>query len=163
MKPSYEVLKRYHQSSQFYKPGYVSDEAIYQELGFDLAELLKLNAGYKNTCATRMSVALLKAGVSVQGRLKIRSGNLAGKSVEPGAKLLADQLARPGLFGPPVIFQHPSGTPPALKGQKGVIFFWKLATSGIGHIDLVEPTNGTQICKSNCYFACQEVWFWPLR
>lgn len=99
VKPSYEALKRHHKSAQFYKSGYVSDEAVYQELGHDLAELLKLNAGYKNTCATRMSVALLRAGVSIAGRLKIKSGELAGKSVEPGAKLLADQLARPGLFG----------------------------------------------------------------
>ena len=59
---------------------------MYQELGYDLVDLLKLNSGYKNTCATRMSVALLKAGVSIAGRLKIKSG----KSVEPGAKLLAD-------------------------------------------------------------------------
>jgi hypothetical protein len=163
VKPSYEALKRHHNSGQFYKPGYVSDEAVYQELGFELAELLKLNASYKNTCATRMSVALLKAGVSVQGRLKIRSGNLAGKSVEPGAKLLADQLARPGVFGAPTIFQRPAGTPAALKGQKGVIFFWKLASSGIGHIDLVETANSTQVCNSSCFFACQEIWFWPLH
>ena len=163
VKPSYEALKRHHKSAQFYKSGYVSDEAVYQELGYDLAELLKLNAGYKNTCATRMSVALLRAGMSIAGRLKIKSGMLAGKSVEPGAKLLADQLARPGLFGPPSIFRRPSGAPAELKGQKGVIFFWKLATSGIGHIDLVEPANSTQVCNSSCYFACQEIWFWPLH
>lgn len=42
MKPSYEALKRHHQSGQFYKSAYVADEAVYKELGYDLAELVKL-------------------------------------------------------------------------------------------------------------------------
>lgn len=110
-----------------------------------------------------MSIALLKAGVPIQGRLKIRTGKLTGQSIEPGAKLLADQLARPGLFGTPTFIRKTADAPAALKGQKGVIFFWKLAASGIGHIDLVEAANSTQVCNTSCYFACQEIWFWPLH
>jgi hypothetical protein len=106
MKPYYEVLKRHHHSREFYKPGFLSGDSLCKEIGCDQAELIKQNKGYGNTCATRLSIALLKSGLSIQGRLKIKAGPLAGKSVEPGAKLLADQLARPGLLGAPTYFQQ---------------------------------------------------------
>ena len=163
MKPSYEVLKRHHHSSEFYKPGFLSGEGLYKEIGYDQAELMKQNKGYGNTCATRLSIALLKSGVSIQGRLKIKAGPLAGKSVEPGAKSLADQLARPGLLGTPTYFYQPAEAPAKLKGQKGIIFFWKLSGAAGAHIDLIETANSMQVCNSNCYFACQEIWFWPLH
>ena len=31
------------------------------------------------------------------------------------------------------------------------------------HIDLIETANSVQVCNSNCYFACQEIWFWPVH
>jgi hypothetical protein len=163
MKPSYETLKGRHNSSEFYKAGFLSGEDLYKEIGYSQSDLIKQNKGYVNTCATRLSLALLKSGVSIQGRLKIKAGKLAGSSVEPGAKLLADQLARPGMFGAPTYFRKPAEAPSKLKGQKGVVFFWRLGGSDGGHIDLIETANSTQVCNSNCYFACQEIWFWPLH
>jgi hypothetical protein len=72
-----------------------------------------------------MSLALINAGVDFIGRLKIKDGAHKGKTIEPGAKLLADQLARPDVFGRPNVFA-PRDALARLSGKKGVILFWKI-------------------------------------
>jgi len=52
-----------------------------------------------------MSLALIKSGVNFVGRLKIRDGLYKGKLVEPGAKLLADQLMRFSVFSRPEVYK----------------------------------------------------------
>ncbi|MBL1259899.1 MAG: hypothetical protein COB33_005115, partial [Thiotrichaceae bacterium] len=69
----------------------------------NLDELIKRNPVYVNTCAVRVSLALLKTGVSFTGRLPVKEGDFKGKKVEAGAKLLADQLMKPDAFGKPKI------------------------------------------------------------
>jgi Type VI secretion system (T6SS), amidase effector protein 4 len=163
MKPAFEVLKRNHNSSEITSSSYLFGEAFYKALGYDIDKLQKENAGYVNTCAARMSVALIKSGVTFQGRLTIRSGSYAGRSIEPGAKLLADQLAKPSVFGKPTVIRSPSTAPAELKGKRGVAFFWKITGYDGGHIDVIESSNSVLVCNSHCYFACKEVWFWALR
>jgi hypothetical protein len=103
VKPSFEALKSNHYSSNKWSPEFVDGEALYQELGFDLNQLVKQNPGYVNTCAIRMSLALLNSGVAFSGRLKIRAGKHKGRDVEPGAKLLADQLSHSSILGKPQV------------------------------------------------------------
>ncbi len=122
---------------------------------------MKQNPAYENTCAVRMSLALIKSGVNFQGRLMIKDGPHKGKMIEPGAKLLADQLARPGVFGRPTVLA-PRDAISRLSGKQGVILFWKITGYGGGHIDLIEATTTAQVCHSQCYFAAKEIWFWPL-
>jgi Type VI secretion system (T6SS), amidase effector protein 4 len=110
-----------------------------------------------------MSLALIQAGVRFTGRLKIKNGPYKGRLIEPGAKLLADQLAQPQLLGKPQRLVNPPQAGIALHKQKGIIFFWKIDGYAGGHIDLIEESNAALICNSHCYFACKEVWFWPLR
>lgn len=162
MKPSYYTLKSHHYSSELSSSSYISGGDVYKEIGYDITNLIKQNAGYANTCATRMSLALLKTGINFSGRLKIKEGPYKGKTIETGAKLLADQLARPDLLGKPLIIKNPTDTPSQLRDKKGVIFFWKIEGYDGGHIDLIESSNGIQLCNSHCYFACKEVWFWEL-
>jgi hypothetical protein len=161
VKPSYSVLKRNHYTSDKYKSDFVSGETLYSELGYDQTALIKQNGGYVNTCATRMSLALIKSGVPVHGRLKIKAGKYKGRTVEPGAKLLADHLASPHALGKPQVFKA-SEASAKLSGKKGVVFFWKVDGYGGGHIDVIESTNSAHLCNSACYFASKEVWFWPL-
>jgi Type VI secretion system (T6SS), amidase effector protein 4 len=162
MKPAYQTLKSHHYSSDYNSSSYVSAENLYEEMGYKLADLLKQNPGYANTCAARMSLALLKSGVNFSGRLKIKAGDHAGKMMEPGAKLLADQLAKPGVFGVPETFSNPATAQAKLAGKKGVVLFWKIDGYGGGHIDLIESSNSALLCNSHCYFSCKEVWFWSL-
>lgn len=107
-----------------------------------------------------MSLALLKSNIPFAGRLKIKSGKYAGKFVETGAKLLADQLCYGTAFGKPEIFKPAASF--AKVSRKGVVFFWKIANYGGGHIDLIETANFAQTCHSQCYMACNEIWFWEL-
>ncbi|AQT62082.1 T6SS effector amidase Tae4 family protein [Cellvibrio sp. PSBB023] len=162
MKPIYQALKKHHHSSEPSNSNYLSGAAIYKEIGYDIDSLLKQNAGYANTCATRMSLALIKAGVNFQGRLRIKSGAYKGRTIETGAKLLADQLMQPGIFGKPEIFTDTSTAPNKIGTKKGVIFFWKITGYDGGHIDLIESNNKVQMCNSHCYFNCKEIWFWEL-
>ncbi|MEI8574252.1 hypothetical protein J0667_20135 [Methylomonas sp. WH-1] len=72
-----------------------------------------------------MSIALLHSAVSFTGRLPIKAGSLKGKKIEPGAKLLADQLMLSHIFGRPEVID-PAKTKTLLTNKRGLIFFWKI-------------------------------------
>jgi hypothetical protein len=99
-----------------------------------------------NTCAVRLSVALVACGVPIQpGNLTVLAGKHMGARLESGSGPAARQ---------------------ALRNQRGVINFHQLygATDQQGHIDLVAPdTWGEAICADDCYWQSVEVLFWPLK
>lgn len=161
MKPNFITLKANYYSSNELNTNYVDKKRLYEEIGYDIEALIRQNAGYANTCATRVSLALIKSGVHFAGRLKIKKGGHEGRSIEPGAKLLADQLSRSSVFGRPQILP-PDEAIRRLRDKKGVVFFWKVVGYGGGHIDLIETVDTVQVCNSACYFSSQEVRFWPL-
>lgn len=162
MKPSFKKVKDNHYSSNELNTSYKSYEELYEELGYDENSWVHKNDQFKNTCATRLSLALVKAGVTFQGRLKIKGGAEKGKSFELGSKLLADQLARPEVLGKPEILK-PEEAPQKILGRRGIVFFSKVqGFDGAGHIDLIETSNNSTVCNSACYFNSKEVWFWPL-
>jgi len=161
MKPSFMTLKANLYSSNKYNSNFMGGEELYKLIGYDIEELRKQNSGYINTCAVRMSLALIKSGVQFFGRLKIKDGPYKGRMIEPGAKLLADQLAKPQLLGRPELFSH-SNAVARLSGKKGIVLFWKITGYGGGHIDLIETSITVQVCNSACYFSSKGIWFWPL-
>lgn len=162
MKPSFSTLKSNYYSSNELQDNYVSGADLYSELGIDQEKLIAQNPAYANTCATRVSLALLKSGVSFTGRMTIKSGKFAGRKVETGAKLLADQLKKPSIFGMPEVYT-PKEFRKKLKGRKGVVLFWKITGYGGGHIDLIESTTTATVCNSGCYYQSKKIWFWPLK
>lgn len=161
MKPSFNTLKSNYYSSNELQSNYVSGAELYAEMGIDHDKLIKQNPAYINTCAARVSLALLKSGVNFKGRLTIRSGRFIGKKIETGAKLLADQLKLPTVFGMPEIYK-PSNFLQKIKGRKGVVLFWKITGYGGGHIDLIDSVTTNAVCSSGCYYQSKEIWFWPL-
>ncbi|MGR7045756.1 T6SS effector amidase Tae4 family protein [Klebsiella aerogenes] len=153
-----------HYSANESRPGYVPRETLFNEIGYDASALIKSNPGYMNTCAVRMSLALLKCNVSFSGRLPIKAGAYKGKKIEPGAKLLADQLYKNNLFGKAEIYQEIRQAAESLRNRKGVIFFNRITNYNGGHIDLLEPLGDNMMqCNSDCYTDCKEIWFWELR
>lgn len=158
MKPTYQKLKSNHYSSDPASADYLSGSDLYSEIGYKIEDLIKQDAGYVNTCATRMSLALIKSGVAFTGRLSIKIGTHKHKKIETGAKLLADQLHK--VFANTDIFFDPKKAQTDLFNKKGVVFFNKITNYNGGHIDLIEPNNQ---CHSHAYFDCQEVWFWGLK
>ncbi len=162
MKVNYALLKNTHYSSKKSSPSFKSPEDVYKEIGYDFDDLMRQNTAHENTCAVRMSLALIKAGVHFNGRLRIKEGTHKGKMIEPGAKLLADQLARPDVFGRPNVIAPMMDAMTRLRDKKGVILFRKIAGDGVDHIDLIETVATLLICHSNCFFSSKEIWFWSL-
>lgn len=143
-------------------------DALFDELGW--ADL-KNNPAYTNTCAIRMSYCLIRAGISIPGRMKIKAGAHKGKLIEPGQKKLTAILSNPKFFGTPVKFK-PDDKPANLKGKQGIISFMSIPGYVIdgglsGHIDLVHHETlfyfwDKFICAENCYWGAAECLFWPL-
>ncbi|MEG6014141.1 T6SS effector amidase Tae4 family protein [Enterobacter hormaechei] len=164
MRPLYEQLKRQHYSSNHTRAGFASGEQVFSEIGYDYSTIIKQQPAYENTCAVRMSLALLKCNVEFTGRLPIKTGPYKGKTIEPGEKLLADQLYKSHVFGKAEIFKDREAGARSMLGRKGVVFFNKIDGYGGGHIDLIEPlSNNSFICNSDCFPYCQEIWFWELK
>ena len=162
MKPSFQTLKSNYYSSDEFSSSYVSASDLYAEVGIDHQALLRENPAYINTCAARVSLALIKSGVTFNGRLAIKSGDYKGKKLETGAKLLADQLMKPTVFGYPKLYT-PKNFLSNIAGKKGVVFFWKMVGYNGGHIDLIDGSNNQTVCSSACYLDSKEIWFWPLQ
>ena len=160
MKPRFNTLKKHHYSSHKGQSNYLNGDDLYLSIGYNINNLVKQNPGYENTCAVRMSLALLAAGIRYSGRLKIKDGPYKGKMIESGAKLLADQLIQ--SIGKPQIFREPAKLKKQIWNKRGIVFFSKIVGYGGGHIDLIESDNSNPVCHSNCYFACEEIWFWEL-
>jgi len=160
--PSFLTLKSNHYSSDADSPNYKDGKGVYEEIGYKLEELEKQNPDYKNTCAVRMSLALLKSGISFDtpsSRLQIKEGTYKGRIVGTGAKTLADALRNSPAFGKPLTGEKAIK---AMKTKSGIVFFHRIPGYGGGHIDLIEPGGK---CHSGCYFdpAPKEIWFWSLK
>lgn len=129
-----------------------------------------------NTCAARMSEALVLANKLVADRAKIRGsgkkgdtypllgpysyklfGNLCHHGIARGARDLGEFLTY--HWGQPKAFTGLTEAPPALQGQRGVVCFVKIpGFDGQGHIDL---WNATETVGSS-YWDSSKVWFFEL-
>jgi hypothetical protein len=140
----------------------VSHDALFRLIGWD--DLIK-DPAYENTCAIRVSLALLRCGVHIpDGRMPIKAGTHKGKMIEPGQAKLSAILARSSMLGKPEKFSI--GEMIAGIGERsGIASFFRLIP-GIyehGHIDVVSPMyGGVRTCGTDCYWDAKEVWFWPL-
>lgn len=157
MKPTFSTLATHYPSNRT-----ISQEALYKEIGWD--DLIGKSA-YANTCAIRVSVALIKSGVNVRGRLAIKRGPHKGKLVEPGQAKLAHMLAGNAFLGTPEKFKTVDADK-EIGQRRGIVSFWKIPgylNDNGGHVDLVSPAlGGIRVCGSNCYWSSKEIWFWEL-
>ncbi|WP_256744026.1 T6SS effector amidase Tae4 family protein, partial [Cronobacter sakazakii] len=143
---------------------FVDARDVYAEIGYDYDDIIKVNQAFKNTCAVRMSLALLKCNVPFDGRFIIKAGAYKGRKIESGAKLLADQLYKSSAFGKAEIYTDRRSGGQALRNRRGVVFFNVVNGYGGGHIDLLEPEgNNAFTCHSMCLPDCKEIWFWELK
>lgn len=142
-------------------------DTLYRSLGWD--DLIG-DPNYENTCAIRMSICLLRSGLSIPtGELKIWKGPLKGKFV----KIRYDDLAKhlKAAWGNPQVLSRPTKEVLESKGD-GVIAFFGLPSGYPGHIDLFDVTKTnhsllfwrwsqtSSVCGTNCYFGSREAWYW---
>lgn len=120
---------------------------------------------YANTCAVRMSLALVRCGVPLShARMRVLAGECKGKMIEPGQRNLSNILAR--LWGAPEKFKSGPDAKKAIVRRHGVISFFHLwgGYDRQGHIDMVAPYGiDMWACEEDCYWQSTEVWFWPLK
>lgn len=141
----------------------VSQHALYTELGYpDRA----VGMAWVNTCAIRVSVALVRAGLRLQGQTTIKAGAHKGLKIEHNVRRLANHLAL--KLGPPEKYKGSKASKAAIaeKGRKGIVAFFRLygVNDEQNHIDVVGPgAGGYAECSSDCYWGAMETWFWPLR
>lgn len=155
-KPLYAVLRRFYPDRRS-----IATEELYQWIGHP--EFIG-DVNWANTCAIRMSLALIRSGVHVPGnRVQVLAGQLKGRMIEPSQAKLSRFLVH--AWGEPEKY---GGGPQAQKGignRHGVISFYHLwgATDRQGHIDMVAPYGINELaCEEDCYWSSTDVWFWPL-
>jgi hypothetical protein len=129
------------------------------------------NANFDNTCAIRMSMALLGAGFPNPGTWPVVGGKFKGRAIETKQRKLSNWLAK--YLGNPEKYKDGSSAKKAVGSRHGIISFFHLhgPSDHQGHIDIVmmDRWNKYQRCGSNnddaggCYWDAVEVWFWPLR
>lgn len=139
----------------------VKVEDLYREIGWD--DLID-NPSYENTCAIRMSLALIKSGMHIPGRLSIKKGPYKGRLIEMGQGSLSRLLADPSRLGKPEKFAGAEAAR-AIGKRSGIVSFWHLIPGVYehGHIDIVSDATGRlRACGSDCYWTSKEVWFWGL-
>ena len=155
MKPPFAVLRQHYPASE-------KREDLYPELGW--ADLVSKPA-FEDTCAVRVSIALLRSGVAIPGAwLRINNGPLKDKMVQPRQGDLSRTIVR--MWGKPEKFKGTIQAHDIIGNRTGVISFFRVygaATDG-GHIDLVWPAgNGFHKCARSCFFTAAELWFWELK
>lgn len=134
-------------------------KTLYDNLGWsDLVD----NPAWRNTCAIRMSLALLDCGVNIPGRIKIKSGEHKDKWVEPGQNKLSNWLVT-HLGAPEVLPLLPGLSLNELAQRKGIVSFMGIPSYEGGHIDIIEASEqGIYQCSRSCYFDARELRFWEI-
>lgn len=153
-RPLFAALKANHMGRDVMVP------QVYDAIGHSE---LALDPAWGNTCAIRMSVALIGAGVKISpGRLKIKSGRFAGEWIEPGQHRLSQFLAHE--IGKPEKYRGGPEARTMVAWRHGIVSFFSLHRTAQGHIDLVSITDWPDLqCSGSCYWDSLEVWFWPLK
>jgi hypothetical protein len=155
MRPHFQTLKKHYPRRED-----VTRPDLFKSIGWQ--DLIN-DANYANTCAIRMSLALLRCGVNVPGRMRINDGPFKGKLIEPGQAKLSAILSRTAFLGAPERYDR-SHAARSIGGRSGIVSFFRLTRDYTGgHIDIVSPsTGGIQTCGSDCYWTSREIWFWPI-
>jgi hypothetical protein len=117
---------------------------------------------WRNTCAIRMSLALLGAGVHLPADfMKVEAGKFRGERIEIKQEVLANYLStiwgEPEKFGTALLRE-------SISGRRGVIRFVGLwgPYDPQGHIDLIGYDHHHHFaCEGGqVYWHAVECWFW---
>jgi hypothetical protein len=153
MKPGYEVLRQLY-------PRKDTREVLFAGIGWD--DLTK-DPAYWDTCAIRMSIGLLRAGVTLPGaRMQVKARAIKGQWIEPGQAKLSNILVR--LWGQPEVYKSETTAKAGIGQRHGVVSFFRIEGTSGGHIDLIAMgEHGFLDCARSCFFSAVTIWFWPLQ
>ncbi len=155
-RPPYSLLRQHYPD-----PINVSAEELWRWVGHPGKNL---DPAWKNTCAIRVSLALLGAGVPLpRAFLPVLAGKYKGLTIEIKQEVLAHRLTQawgePDRFATALIRD-------AIRDRSGIIRFVQLwgPYDPQGHIDLIAPERmGRLMCEGgHVYWHAVECWFWEL-
>ncbi len=146
----------------------VSREELYHWIGYP--ENIN-NLNFNNTCAIRMSLALLGAGYPNPGDWLIKAGKYKGRSIETRQRRLSNWLVR--HVGKPAKFGSSLEAEQKIANRHGIVSFFSIYgdTNPQGHIAIISRDRwgkylrcGNEIdgTATGCYWLSREVWFWPM-
>jgi hypothetical protein len=153
-RPPYSLLRQNYPA-----PKDVPPQQLWQSIGYpENAE----DSDWKNTCAIRLSLALVAAGMVIRpGFLQIKAGKFTNRKLEIKVVALSDFLMRE--WGEPEKYSGALAWE-KIFSRKGVIRFVQLwgPFDPQGHIDLIGPSERNRVaeCAGACFFHSVEVWFW---
>ena len=126
---------------------------------------------FRNTCAIRLSLALLGAGFPSPGTYPVMAGKFRGRMIETSQRKLSNWLK--GQLGTPQVFKGGREAEKQIGSRHGIVSFFNLdgPNDRQGHIDIVMLDRWGRYlrCGSNnddaggCYWSAVAVWFWPLK
>jgi len=127
---------------------------------------------FYNTCAIRMSLALLGAGYANPGEWPIKAGKYKGRAIETQQRRLSAWLTR--HIAQPEKFNGGQEAERAIGDRRGIVSFFSIYGDALpqGHIAIVAKDRwgrylrcGNEIdgTATGCYWSSREVWFWALK
>jgi hypothetical protein len=165
IRPPYAVLAAAYPRKK--GPQAMDAAALYTSIGHpEYASTYEM----QNTCAVRVSIALLAAGIQpFPGHMTVKAGKFTGKRIEQSQKRLSEFLAK--RLGAPEVYKNGYNAWRKIRPRRGIVSFYHINGGDWdpqGHIDLVGPARANDVmydlqCAMSCYWSSAEVWFWPLR
>ena len=146
----------------------IERDELYHWIGYPQ----KINdPNFYNTCAIRMSLALLGAGYPNPGQWPVVAGKYKGRAIETQQRRLSAWLTR--HVGQPEKFKDGQSAERAIGERRGIVSFFGIYGDAQpqGHIAIVSKDRwgrylrcGNEIdgTATGCYWSSREVWFWPL-
>lgn len=115
---------------------------------------------FPNTCAIRMSEALVAAEPKLLAIFKNSIKNTCPHGYVRGAQDLGAILARAGVFGKRDFgWERPGSAPSSISAVSGVVCFMNIPNfSGQGHIDLWKRRGPV----GSAYWSASPIWLWKL-
>ena len=149
----HEHLKAFHLA----RPTYATLRAAYH---IDPADIHACTMQFPNTCAIRMSEALVGVVPAIQAKFIASGLNLCPHDYVRGAADLASVLRRADVFGNyNAGFSNPGTAPQALAGKKGIVAYLNIPNfDGQGHIDLWDGA----LPAGSAYWNADPIWYWAL-
>lgn len=129
------------------------------------------NPNFLNTCAIRLSLALLGAGYPNPGDWPIKAGKYKGRAIETRQRRLSNWLVR--HVGKPEKFSSSREAERLIANRRGIVSFFNLygGNDPQGHIAIISRDrwgkylrcgNENDGVATGCYWLSREVWFWPM-
>lgn len=129
--------------------------------------VLRMHFPDTDTCAVRMSLALLGAGFLSPGTYPVKAGKYKGKAIETRQRKLSNWLVH--HLGEPERYKSGMQAQQAIGARRGIISFFQLhgPTDQQGHIAVVAKDQwqtfrcGPEYERSatGCFWDAVEIWF----